>query len=274
MRVCVLGSSSSGNSIFVSDGETRVLIDTGNLPVLRYIQPSLAAIGEDWQDLDAILVSHGHGDHLNANTFGVAARTATPVYAPARVAAWLGGPHAARLPWRHLAPCLERGLVRTLDGALTIGTLGISTCPLPHDSEPTLGFVLTGRDGRRVGVATDLGHVPKAVAAHLRDCDALVLEANHDVAMERESGRDEALIERNLGPYGHLSNAQCAAALCAIVGANRRRPECVFLAHLSRDCNHPDLACETVGAALAAAGLGDLRTEPTFPRSPSKVAQM
>lgn len=273
MRVCVLGSSSGGNSIFVSDGATRLLIDTGGLPVFRYIQPRLAELGEDWDDLDAILISHRHGDHLNGNTFSVALRTDTPVYVAPEVAAWLKR-EACWFPWPHLEPCRKRGLVRTLDDVTRIGGLEVLPCALPHDCDPTLGFVILAPDGRRVGVATDLGHVPDRVIEHLRDCDVLVFEANHDVEMERSSGRPDDLIERNLGPLGHLSNEQSAAALCEIIESSHRRPRCIFLAHISEDCNRPDLACETVAAALDGEGLDDVAVSPTYPRRPSAVADL
>lgn len=273
MRVCVLASSSGGNSIFVSDGVTRLLIDTGNLPVLHYIRPVLEAIGEDWRDLDAILVSHQHSDHLNGNTFSISLRTGAAVYVPEAVRPWLAALERTGT-WPYLAPCRERGLLRPIEGLARLG--GLMVCPfaLPHDSDPTLGFVLTGRDGVRVGVATDLGHCPEEVSARLRDCDLLVLEANHDVGMERESGRSPLVIERNLGPWGHLSNEQCAAALCEIIGRSRRRAQGVFLAHISRECNHPDLARRTVTARLAAEGLPGVAVIPTYPRAPSALAEL
>jgi len=273
MRVCVLGSSSGGNATFVSDGATRLLIDTGNLPVFTHIRPTLAEVGEDWQDLDAILISHGHGDHLNSNTFSIAYRTRTPVYVSGPLGAWLeaGWMDGA---WPHLGRCRAQGLVRTLEGSATIGGLEVRTIDLPHDSEPTLGFALTDRRGLRVGVATDLGYCPPAVVEWLRDCDLLVFEANHDVRMERESGRAESLIERNLGPWGHLSNEQSAEALCEIVRTSRRRLRCVFLAHISQQCNRPDLACRTVRRALVESGLDGVRVEPTYARAPSALVEL
>jgi len=273
MRVCVLGSSSGGNSTFVADGATRILIDTGNLPIFTHIRRTLAEIGEDWHDLDAILISHAHGDHLNSNTFSIAFRTGTPVYVPTAMADRLddGWREAA---WPFLSRCRAAGLVRPMDGSTSIGDLAITTCALPHDSKPTRGFVLTGRRGRRVGVATDLGHCPPSVVKRLRDCDVLVFEANHDVQMEWESDRDQALIERNLGPRGHLSNAQSAEALCEIIGASRRRVRCVFLAHISQECNRPALACRTVARALVRAGLKGVAVEPTYPRARSAVVEL
>jgi phosphoribosyl 1,2-cyclic phosphodiesterase len=274
MRVCVLGSSSSGNAVFLAGGATRLLIDTGNLPVFTHIRRTLAAIGEDWMDLDAILISHAHGDHLNGNTFSIAFRTGTPVYVPRRVAAWLEEA-VTWLAWPYLGRCLAAGLVRPLDGEAALAGLVVRTFALPHDIDPTRGFVVTDGGGRRVGVATDLGHCPPPVVEQLRDCDVLVFEANHDVAMERASGRDEALIARVLGPRGHLSNDQSAEALCEIVGTSRRRrPAGILLAHISRDCNRPDLACRTVSAALHRHRLQDVRVEPTHPRQRSAVVRV
>jgi phosphoribosyl 1,2-cyclic phosphodiesterase len=235
-----LASGSAGNALLVGANGTRVLVDAGI--GRRRLAAALAAAAVE--TVDAVFVTHTHGDHFRASAVGFCLAGNTPVYAS-----------AANL--RHLGQTvrgfekLERaGLARPIDGrAVAVGDLQAQAFAVPHDSSgDCYGFrFVTGRGrGRRaVTVATDLGHLPAEAVGHFLDADAVVLESNHDPEMLWASGRPADLIERIAGPNGHLSNGAAAEALAEIVGRSRPgRLRHVVLAHLSRDCNTAALALE------------------------------
>jgi phosphoribosyl 1,2-cyclic phosphodiesterase len=127
----------------------------------------------------------------------------------------------------------------------------VETFPVPHDAVEPVGYVV-GCGGVRLGVASDLGHATPQVVAGLRGVDGLFVEANYDMGMlERDTKRPWSTRQRIAGRHGHLSNEQTAGLLRESAGAGLQR---VVLGHLSRDCNHPDLALAAVQGALAGRG--------------------
>ena len=237
-----LASGSLGNALLAGAGGTQVLVDAGI--GRRRLTAALAQAGLQSEDVDAVFLTHTHGDHFRASTVGFCLGGNVPVYASAENLAYLAG------SMRGFGKLRRAGLARAMDGeAVTVGNVTAEAFPVPHDSPGTChGFRLTlgrGRRRRRVTVATDLGHLPAAAARHFLDADAVVLESNHDPEMLWASGRPVDLIERIAGPAGHLSNGAAAEALAEVVGRSRPgRVRNVVLAHLSRDCNRPALALE------------------------------
>lgn len=221
-----------------------MLIDCG--VTVRRLQAALAGLGIHPSDIDAVLVTHQHIDHSYClglrNPFP--ARYRIPVYgepdaAPADCVVKGGDAWAAGL-YRRVA--LAPG------ATFAIGELAFSAFRTPHNV-PTLGFVCSV-DGCSVGLATDLGHVSDEVAAYLTGCTHLIFESNHDRAMQLASGRPPGVIALILGDDGHLSNTQAAAALRDLVS---ERTQTVLLAHLSLDCNLPELARSEAARSLSAA---------------------
>ncbi len=237
-----LASGSLGNALLVGAGRTRVLVDAGL--GRRRLADALAGAGTAPGDLDAVFLTHTHGDHFRTSAVGFCLAGNTPVYAAAENLEYLDG------SMRGFGKLAAAGLARPIDGeAVTVGQVRAEAFPVPHDSPGTChGFRLTlgrGRRRRTVAVATDLGHLPAEAVPHFLDADAVVLESNHDPAMLRGSGRPADLIQRIAGPRGHLSNGAAAEALAEVVGRSRSgRLKHVVLAHLSRDCNRPALALE------------------------------
>lgn len=236
MRFCSLGSGSSGNALVVEAGSgtatSRVLVDCGFS--LRELEARLARAGLDAGDLDAVFVTHEHGDHVGCAAM-LAQRHGLPL--------WM-----SRGTWRAIGePSLPDDRLRIArDGeALAIGALELRPFTVPHDAlEP---LQLTCSDGqRRLGVLTDTGAATAHLIGHLQGCAALVLECNHDRTLLAQSRYPASLKARIGGRYGHLANDCAAGILAECMHAGLRH---VVAAHLSEQNNSPALAAEALAAA-------------------------
>lgn len=223
MRFAVLGSGSRGNATLVEAGGTTVLLDCGFS--LAQLEPRLARAGRCIADLDAVIVTHEHGDHAGgvatlARSHGVAV-WATP-----------GTARAAELTG------LAGLLLFDCHAPFAIGGLEISPYPVPHDAREPCQFVF-GDGARRLGILTDVGSVTPHIVATLNGCDALMLECNHDLALLMGGEYPPRLKQRVGGRHGHLNNGQAAALLAQL---ERGRLRHVVAAHLSEKNNRPALA--------------------------------
>jgi phosphoribosyl 1,2-cyclic phosphodiesterase len=241
VQVWSLGSGSSGNAYLLRDGETHLLVDCGLS--LRVLEARLGMVGVPTTALSAVLVTHEHSDHVG----GVPAlvrRYGLPLYATAgtlRAA-------ARRLPPGASTHVIEADVPFRLDG------FTIQAFAVPHDAAEPVGYHLSTARARAC-ILTDLGHVPEAVQARLRETDLLVLEFNHDATQLAQGPYHAALKRRIASPFGHLSNADAAACLA---GALTREHQAVWLAHLSEVNNSQRRAGEAAQAAARAAGCPDV----------------
>jgi phosphoribosyl 1,2-cyclic phosphodiesterase len=251
LRFTVLASGSGGNAALVESSNFGVLIDAGIGP--RMLSQRLAAVGQSWAAVNAVLLTHTHSDHWKDRTLAHLRRRHIPLYCHAHHHAVL---HRFSSGFGEL---VEADLIRTFDAHTSFEPApGLSCRPLPirHDGGPTFGFRIEGGHdlfGQAAALAyvADLGSWDDALADHLADVDLLAVEFNHDVDMEYSSGRSPMLIQRVLGDEGHLSNEQAAALVRAVLArspAGRLRH--LVQLHLSRDCNRPSLARETLRALL------------------------
>jgi phosphoribosyl 1,2-cyclic phosphodiesterase len=235
LTFCTLASGSRGNAVFVSDGDTGLLVDAGLSGI--EIQRRLAAAGLTPQQLDAILVTHEHSDHIQG--VGVLARRfRLPVYmtaATARAAGQIG-------TISELKP-IESGVPFRING------LKCHPFSLPHDAADPVGFTFQC-NGRKLGLATDLGTPTAMIKHHLKDCSALILEANHDPAMLSEGPYPWPLKQRIGSRTGHLSNV---ATLSLVAELRHPGLDVVVLAHLSETNNTPQKAFGQVAPALEGA---------------------
>lgn len=232
MRICLLASGSRGNALYLESDECRVLIDAG-LPA-RELTRRLAGIGVCSEDLDALLVSHEHGDHC-LGVGPLSRRYSLPVYLH----------HATRAALPNLGRIDD--LREITDGeAFDFKDLRITPFPVTHDAVAPVGFLIETAVGK-IGVATDLGIATRLVRERLKGCRALVLEANHDPELLRDGPYPWPLKQRIRGHHGHLSNDDCAELLGEVVCD---RLEAVFLAHLSHENNRPELAQAAVSTVL------------------------
>lgn len=234
MRICLLASGSKGNSLYVESGETRMLVDAGLSA--REIARRLALIGVDAADLDGILVSHEHTDHVRG--VGVLARKyRLPVY-------------VSYPTHREVREGICGAAVIEFESGYSFGfrDMLIDPFPITHDACDPVGFTLESREGK-VGMATDLGTGTRLVADKLKGCRALVLESNHDEEMLMDGPYPWHLKQRIKSRHGHLSNSDSAALLAEVLHPGL---EGLFLAHLSEVNNDPAVAREVTENLLAA----------------------
>ena len=239
LTLCRLFSGSSGNCIYVSCGDVRLLVDAG-MSAAR-IEAHLREIGVDIREIDAILVTHEHVDHVRG--LGVLSRKyGLPIYANEGT-------------WNGILQKENGSPLRCMHTFFTgedffIGGVCVHPFPIPHDANEPVGYSFACQ-GLRCAVATDLGHISESWMEPVTGCQALVLEANHDVEMVERGPYPMKLKRRILGKNGHLNNADCAKALLELV---RGGTQAVFLSHLSADNNLPELAYSTVCDLLNEAG--------------------
>ncbi len=230
LRFACLGSGSRGNALVVESGTTRLLVDCGFSA--SETRRRLGRLGLAPDDLTGVLVTHEHGDHIR----GVAA---------------LARRHGLRVWATHgTARALEaEDLAMTriaVDTPFAVDGLQVQPFPVPHDAREPCQFVFS--DGhRRLGMLTDTGAVTPHIRRRLADCQALVLECNHDPDMLASGPYPDALKARVGGRFGHLSNAQAGELLAAVAGPRLTH---VVAAHLSEKNNTPALARAALGAAL------------------------
>jgi phosphoribosyl 1,2-cyclic phosphodiesterase len=237
LSVCVLGSGSRGNAVFVSDGSTSILVDAGFSA--REIDRRMRARGLDPAGLSAILVTHEHTDHVRGIE-RLVRRHRLPVYLTAgtrRQAAALN-----ELPEVHGFDCGRDFRI----GSLTVRPFSIS-----HDAADPAGFTI-GANGSRIGIATDLGQVTALVCEHLRGCRLLIVEANHDPDMLMNGPYPWFLKQRIRSRTGHLANHETGRLLAEVLHAGLER---VVLAHLSETNNRPEKALAEMAALFSGASV-------------------
>lgn len=237
MRFAALGSGSRGNGWVVQSGGTAVLLDCGFSR--REATFRLQRLGLEPSALAGILVTHEHSDHLSG-AVRLAAAHGLPL--------WLTAGTAAALPEEQRA---YAGLCR-IDACqpLTVGDLQISPFTVPHDAREPVQYVFAN-GARRLGILTDCGSLTPHVEEMLAGCDGLVLECNHDPQLLAASAYPHFLKQRIAGRLGHLANA-LAGELLGRLG--QARLQHVVAAHLSEQCNRPELAVAALSGALDCAG--------------------
>jgi phosphoribosyl 1,2-cyclic phosphodiesterase len=232
VRFASLGSGSRGNALLVESGRTRLLIDAGFGP--REMSHRLARLGLAAEDVDAVLVTHEHSDHIGG-VFSCARRFGWAVLLT----------HGTLSAGRNANGGASVTIIDSQE-AFSVGDIGVHPFPVPHDAREPVQFVL-GDGARRLGVLTDAGHVTAHMVAMLDACDALVLECNHDARMLAQGSYPQALKRRIGGLWGHLDNA-AAATLLSQIGCSGLRH--VVAAHLSEENNSPELARAALSAVL------------------------
>lgn len=248
MWFCSLFSGSSGNCIYVGTERTNILIDVGMSG--KRIAQSLNSIGISPGEIDGILITHEHVDHVRG--VGVMSRMFNiPIYVNNNT-------------WKNIEGSIGRISENNIkiiknNSAFFIGDIDIKSFKTPHDAVDPSGYSFFN-GGKKISIATDIGHVSQWVFENIKDSDILLLESNHDEEMLKFGPYPYALKRRILSDIGHLSNKSAGEALIKLL----TRKMVVVLGHLSQQNNYPELAYSTVLSVLKENGIDtdrDIRLE-------------
>jgi len=259
VQFTILGSGSGGNCAYLEAGETRLLIDAGFSA--RQIRERLAGLGRAPEGLTGILVTHEHGDHI-CGLGTLCAKLDVPVFTN-----------------RLTREAIEREFPKTrfsfrlfeTGAEFPVGDVGVQTFAVPHDAMDPVGFLLETAGGN-LGFLTDLGHATRLILERVRRSHALVLEANHDLKLLQEDlRRPWSTKQRILSRHGHLSNDAAGEVARELAGPDLAH---IYLGHLSRDCNRPELARQAVARRLAEAGADHIQLHGTSQEAPCPTLTM
>jgi len=252
VHLTILGSGSSGNCAYLETEETRLLIDAGFS--LRQIRQRLATIGRAPENLTGVIVTHEHSDHVQG-LGALSEKLQIPIYCNRFTKEGAEQQLQTRLDCR----------LFTTGATFEVGDIVVESFSIPHDAQDPVGYLLKTTAGN-VGFLTDLGHATRLVLERVRRANVLVLESNHDVKLLQDCPRRPwSLKQRILGRHGHLSNEAAAAAAEQIMSAELRH---LYLAHLSRECNRPELAYQVMGECLERITAKHVRLELTSQTTP------
>ncbi len=243
-----LFSGSSGNSVYVKDQDTEILIDAGKSCIS--IEKALQALGTSLRRISAIFITHEHADHTSGLEI-ISKKYQLPVY--------IAAPSYDR--YVRSGSFLE-GVAKRMDAEfeITLNSLTVSAFSVPHDSAHNVGYIITSGDDT-LGIATDIGHLTSVIGDRLCSCSSVIVESNHDTEMVKNGPYPQFLKERILSNGGHLSNSKCAE-LCAYLCDHGVKE--ITLAHLSRENNLPKLAYDTVKNRLCACGFENVTLKVAF----------
>ncbi|NLU52239.1 MAG: MBL fold metallo-hydrolase [Clostridiaceae bacterium] len=235
IKVCSLFSGSSGNCIFVSNGDTAVLIDAGVSG--KRIEEALKSIGESFDKIAGIFITHEHSDHISGAGI-LSRRYKIPIYANS-------------LTWNAMRPFLGKltpDLIRHIETGREhiIGDMTVRPFPIPHDAACPVGYNIF-IDGKKITIATDIGHMNKELLSNLVKSDMVLLESNHDIDMLMTGRYPWPLKQRILSDNGHLCNEMAGKTVAYLAECGTKL---FLLGHLSKENNFPELAYQTVCNAL------------------------
>jgi phosphoribosyl 1,2-cyclic phosphodiesterase len=258
VKFTILGSGSGGNCAYLETAEARILVDAGFSP--RQIRRRLETIGRVPENLNAILVTHEHSDHVQGLA-GIAAKLKIPIYCNRATQEAF----EFQLETKFDCQRFETG------ASFEIGDLLVDTFTIPHDAQDPVGFLIHTPAGN-IGFVTDLGHTTKLVLERVRPANVLVLESNHDVKMLQDCPRRSwSLKQRILGRHGHLSNDAAAEAAAQVMTGELKH---LYLAHLSRECNRPELAHYVMAEQLHHIGAKHVHLQTAAQDVPCKTLEL
>ncbi len=235
---CPLASGSKGNCIYLGTPNTKVLIDAGLSG--KAIIAKLSEIGVDIAEIDAILITHEHTDHIQGLKV-LAYKLGIPVFANSETA-------------KGIVECFRdcpKFKIFSTGETFEFSDLEIHPFSIQHDTVDPVAFTIRTQ-GIKLGFCTDLGFVTTLVRNHLQGCDYLYVEANHQISMVHACSRPMVYKQRVLGRSGHLSNEACGQLLSQVANPKLKH---VHLAHLSSECNTPETALSVIQDILQQQGI-------------------
>jgi phosphoribosyl 1,2-cyclic phosphodiesterase len=237
MEFCPLASGSKGNCLYLGTPKTRILIDAGLSA--KATAERLSSLGVRLEEIQAILVTHEHTDHIRGLA-ALAGRYGIPVFANSDTARGILAASGVMLPLK----------IFSTGESFSFGDLEIHPFSIQHDTLDPVAFTIRVGSSK-LGICTDLGCVTTLVRSQLQACDYLFVEANHQPSMVHACNRPLIYKQRVLSRQGHLSNEECADLIASVLHSGLKH---VYLAHLSSECNNPELALAIVREKLE--GLG------------------
>lgn len=259
LHFSVLASGSTGNAIYIATPKQRILVDAGLSG--KAMEELFKKIDCSPSELDGILVSHEHSDHIKG--VGILARKyQIPIYANEKT-------------WKAMEPLignipLEQKNIFQMEETKSFGDIDVQSFGVSHDAAEPMFYVFH-HQGRKISLITDTGYVSDRMKGTIKDSDVFVFEANHDMNMLRMGKYPWSVKRRILSDVGHVSNEDAGFALSEVIGDKETR---VYLAHLSKDNNMKDLARLTVEQTLLEQGLevgGQLKLFDTDPSKPTEL---
>lgn len=258
LQFSVLASGSTGNAIYVATEKQRILVDAGLSG--KAMDELFKKIDCCPSNLDAILVSHEHSDHIKG--VGILARKYNiPIYANEKT-------------WQAMEPALgkislEQKCVFKMEETKSFADIDIESFGISHDAAEPMFYVFH-HQGKKLSIITDTGYVSERMKGTIKDSDVFIFESNHDMNMLRMCHYPWSVKHRILSDVGHVSNEDAALALADVIGTKATR---VYLAHLSKDNNMKDLAQLTVQQILAEQGFEVGENLKIFDTDPLKPTQ-
>jgi phosphoribosyl 1,2-cyclic phosphodiesterase len=235
---CPLASGSKGNCVYLGTKNSKVLIDAGIST--KNIKERLGEIGVDLSEIDAVFVSHEHTDHIQGLKV-LALKHNIPIIANSQT---------AKAILDELDECPKFKIFQTGE-PFEFQDLHVHPFSIQHDAVDPVAFTFSF-DTYKVGVCTDLGFVTSLVTHHLSKCNLLYVESNHKPSMVHASARPMSYKQRVLSRMGHLSNEACGKLLTEVSHDALKQ---IYLAHLSSECNSPEVALSTVSSILEESGI-------------------
>ncbi|MBC2068822.1 MBL fold metallo-hydrolase [Listeria booriae] len=240
LRFSILASGSSGNATLIETANQTILVDCGLSG--KKIENLFGEVGRSMTDVDAILVTHEHVDHIKG--LGVLARRyEVPIYANAKT-------------WAAMEPSIgeinsAQKFQFDMETVRSFGSLQVESFGVSHDAaEPMFYIFHSGK--KKFVMITDTGYVSDRMKGHIANADAYLFESNHDVGMLRMGRYPWNVKRRILGDEGHVSNEDAGIAMSEVIGDATKR---IYLGHLSKDNNMKDLARMSVSQTLAGEGI-------------------
>jgi phosphoribosyl 1,2-cyclic phosphodiesterase len=240
VSVSVLASGSRGNATLVESSSARILVDAGIS--CRETFKRVKSIGRDPREISAVLITHEHSDHISGLAT-LAKKLKVPIF-------MTGATHQA---WARTVkdasgetPQVTKLEVFSAGRSFQIADITVMPFTIPHDAADPVGFTFRAQ-GTKVAVVTDLGYMPASVCDHLRKCDVLIVESNHDLEMLRGGSYPWSVKQRVMSRVGHLSNESLAQFFAQDYDGGASY---IVLAHLSEQNNHPEIALRAAENAL------------------------
>ena len=244
LAICSFASGSSGNCFLIKTEETAVLVDAGISG--RQVESGLEALGLKTADLNAVLITHEHSDHIRGLKI-VSSKSCAPVF-------------ASEGTFRGIEFADELGSKKVFcpGESFSVGDIRVTSFPTSHDAAQPSGFSFEA-GGKKIAIVTDTGTVTEDCYCRVKDADILVLESNHDESVLRMGRYPWFLKQRILSDEGHLSNEAAARMVLRILqeeqaSGRQEKNRLVLLAHLSKENNFPEMALQTMSNILGTGG--------------------